>query len=43
MQLPEAYLIRWDSYVECSALKVYLEAFVGILYGRGSTWGPHTP
>jgi len=36
LQLLQAHLIRWDSYVECSVLKVDLEAFVGILYGSGS-------
>jgi len=33
LQLLEANPIRWDSYVECSVLKVDLEAFVGILCG----------
>jgi len=35
LQLLEAFLIRWDNCVECNALKVDLEAFIGILCGRG--------
>jgi len=42
LQLLEAFLIRWNSYVECSVLKVNLEAFVGMIYASGSTWGPCT-
>jgi len=43
LQLLQGFLIEWDSYVECSVLKVDLVAFVGIFYGSGSNWGPWTP